>query len=493
MTFARTSGLLLLLLSACVRAQDHREVIIKHVEAGFVSRELQVLAADSMRGRDTGSPELNEAARHIADLFGRWGVRPLPGQASFLQAVPVQEFEQPARLSLKPDSLAWQQDLLAWSPANGSFSAPIAFAGFGLESDLANTDIVGKIAVLREGTPGSSVSSPATVREKYRLALAKKAAGVIEITTYPTPQWSYYKSLLTETQLQLRGNGEIPYLWLNDPGQHKIGILKAMEGETLEITAAGARHDAVETFNIVGYVEGTDAELKKEFVVLSAHYDHVGVGTPDHLGDSIYNGARDNAVGTVAVLAAARAIAQKPAKRSVIFVLFTGEEKGMLGSDFFASNPPVPLNQIVFNLNTDNAGYNDTTLVTVIGLGRTNTSPALEEACEAFGLKATNDPAPEQGLFDRSDNVSFAKRGVPALTFSMGFTGFDAEIRKHYHRPSDHAGSIDSSYLLRFSQAYVLAAVLLADMKEKPFWVQGDTYYEQGLKLYDNPIPGQNR
>jgi Zn-dependent M28 family amino/carboxypeptidase len=210
----------------------------------------------------------------------------------------------------------------------------------------------------------------------------------------------------------------------------------------------------------------------------------VGVGTPDAQGDSIYNGARDNAVGTVAVMNAAKYFAKNPPKRSILIALWTAEEKGLLGSAYFANNPLIPLNQIIFNLNIDNGGYNDTSIITVIGLGRTSADFLIEEAVGEFGVKAVADPSPEQGLYDRSDNVNFARKGIPAPTFSLGFTAFDDEINKYYHKAGDHVSSFDLNYAQTYWKSYILAAQKIANWDQKPTWKVGDKYEEVSKKLY---------
>jgi Zn-dependent M28 family amino/carboxypeptidase len=200
--------------------------------------------------------------------------------------------------------------------------------------------------------------------------------------------------------------------------------------------------------------------------------------------DSIFNGARDNAMGTVAVLAAAEALAQAPPKRSIIFLPVTGEEVGLLGSRYYADNPVIPLDKVIFNFNVDTGGYNNTKVVGIVGHGRTGTDDILDAGLKPFGLMVKANPAPEQGLFDRSDNVAFARKGVPCLTFTPGFDEFDEEIMKYYHQVADNPDTIDYEYLHKFCQAYAHSARLLADREEKPFWVKGDKYYEAGMNLY---------
>ena len=190
------------------------------------------------------------------------------------------------------------------------------------------------------------------------------------------------------------------------------------------------------------------------------------------------------AVGVVTVLSAAENIAKYPTKRSALFILFTAEEKGLLGSNWYVNHPVIPLEKMVYCFNSDNGGYNDTSLATIIGFSRTTAQDHIDKATATFGLKAIEDPAPEQGLFDRSDNVNFAAKGIPAPTFSMGFTAFDAEIGKYYHQTTDNPDTMDYDYLEKFFKSYVLACRLIANDPVIPFWKEGDKYYDAGVKLY---------
>ncbi|RZV58890.1 MAG: M28 family peptidase, partial [Flavobacteriaceae bacterium] len=172
--------------------------------------------------------------------------------------------------------------------------------------------------------------------------------------------------------------------------------------------------------------------------------------------------------------------------RSALFILFTGEEKGLLGSNYYVENPVLPLNQMVYCFNSDNGGYNDTSLATIVGLTRTTAEKNITNAASKFGLTAIEDPAKEQGLFDRSDNVNFAKKGIPAPTFSLGFTAFNGDVTKYYHRPGDEANTLDYDYLLKFFRAYVLSGRNIANDMATPTWVSGDKYEAASKTLYKN-------
>lgn len=291
---------------------------------------------------------------------------------------------------------------------------------------------------------------------------------------------------LALSQGDAAANTTIPHAWVNGKEATYARALRA--AKEVEFKTAGRKMQLINSYNVAGLIQGSDPKLKDEYVLLTAHYDHVGVGKqggqPYTAEDSIFNGARDNAFGTVALLTAAEALSKNPPKRSVLIVALTGEEVGLLGSKYYAANPLLPLNKCIFNLNSDGAGYNDTTIVAVMGLDRTGARAEIETASKAFGLGVFADPSPEQGLFDRSDNVSFAKEGIPAPTFTPGFREFNGDIMKNYHQVSDNPETINFNYLLKFSQAYTYTARLIADRKVAPQWLAGDKYEPAAKKLY---------
>ena len=436
----------------------------------------------------------------MAEQFRRYGLSPAPGATSFLQAVPLEKMGAVGQGSLYvgTDTLVSGQDWLLMSGGASDIAAPLVYAGFGLENadkgwdDYKGLDVKGKVVLLQSGSP--EATAPIEIinasDEKRKVAAQKGAVAVIELFKAPVP-WNFVTKFFGGERIALASGGtsvSLPHAWVNGQEAKYTKMLRA--AGQVRFQTAGRSMKTVNGYNVVGYIEGTDAKLKDEYVLLSAHYDHVGVGkqggqpyTPE---DSIFNGARDNAFGTVSLLAAAEALARQPPKRSVLLVALTGEEVGLLGSKYYASHPLLPLKKGIFNLNTDGAGYNDTSILAVIGLDRTGARAEIETASKAFGLDVVADPAPEQGLFDRSDNVSFAKMGIPAPTITPGFRTFDAELMKNYHQASDNPETIDFGYLLKFSQAYAYAARLIADRAQAPQWSKGDKYEEAAKVLYGN-------
>ena len=240
--------------------------------------------------------------------------------------------------------------------------------------------------------------------------------------------------------------------------------------------------------NVLAFIPGTDPTLRDQFIVLSSHYDHLGMSKHPQLEegklDSIYNGARDNASGTTAVIDAARYFGKHPAKRSILFICYTAEEEGLIGSEWYGAHPLIPLNKTVYNLNIDNASYDDTTLVTLVGLHRTTGDPAILAAAAAYGLTVNNDPT-GGALFFESDNAPLALHGVPAPTYSMGMRAIeDSTIFNRYHRLSDETGNMDMHYIVKWIRTYILAAQTIANDLVQPRWTPGDPNEKAWITLY---------
>ena len=189
-------------------------------------------------------------------------------------------------------------------------------------------------------------------------------------------------------------------------------------------------------------------------------------------------------IGVTGVINAARYFAQHPAKRSILFIAFTGEEMGLLGSKYFAAHPTIGLEKLVYNLNIDNGGYNDTSRVNVIGLGRTSADDDIKKAHSAYGLNLFGDPAPELKPSLTGGIMCFAAKGVPAPSFGMGVNKLDETIMRRYHQLSDEIGDIDLAYILKYMKSYILTSKYIADNPAQPRWKQGDKYEAAWKKLY---------
>jgi hypothetical protein len=472
-------------------AQNHKQVIDKTLEEREAISHFRFLAADELMGRDPIRPEMKVASRYIAEQFRRYGAMPVPGANEYYQDVPFRLSAPPTAATIKmgDKTLNVGEDMVVIDGPNFAGSYELVVAGYGFEADLAGKDLKGKIVVVRVGAPDrlSPADLFAAGREKMAIAQAKGAVGLIEMYNVPTTPWNLLVNFLNRRQFGLDDNPNadpIPYMWVRDLTGDLISAIDKGEVKKADINVVGKINQKIPGHNVIAWIEGTDPVLKNEFLMLSAHYDHVGVGRPDASGDSIYNGARDNAVGTVALINAAKYFSENKPKRSILICAWTAEEKGLLGSAYFAENPLIPLDKIIYNLNIDNAGYNDTSVITVMGLGRTTADDLISKAVSEYGMEAIPDPAPEQNLFDRSDNVNFARKGIPAPTFSLGFRAFDDEINKYYHQPADEVGNFDLDYAMKYWKSYLLAARYIADMAAKPFWQPGDKYEQVGKTLY---------
>jgi hypothetical protein len=478
----------LIFFSAMAHAQTAS--VTSDISKSEVEAHIRFLAADEMQGRDTGTPELKIAASYIAAQMQSFGVKTVEGADGYFQPVPLNKQVPPQQASLDYDdqSLQLAEDMLVIEGDNGALSAETIFLDFGTESDFEGKDISGKIVVTKAGLPGENSPRTFLTAGAGKTERVKAGGGLALVELYKSTQipWALLVRYLNNERLSLgeeeAEDNSLPYLWVNDAQNTH---LEALQDETeIAINIAGKGGGAINSQNVIGMIEGTDPKLKDEYLLITAHYDHVGVEAGKNLPDSIYNGARDNGIGVASLLSAARYLGQHPSKRSVLFLAVTAEEKGLLGSRWYAEHPLIPIQQMVFNLNTDGAGYNDTTKLTIIGLGRTSADQALQEAAGAVGLEAIADPVPEQNLFDRSDNVNFASMGVPAVTFSPGLTAFDQEITKYYHQLADEAASLNFNYIEKLCEAFVLSALSIANADEVPQWEAGDKYESAAQELY---------
>lgn len=473
---------------AVTNAQTDTEKARETVEKSTIEGHIYFLADDLLKGRDTGTPENKIAASYLANTLRSYGVKPNPKTGDYYQKVELFEFALKEEIKLSLNGVDFSE-VVAFDIDAINSEEKAVYLNFGMEEDYKGKDVKGKIVIAKAGVPDATDirSAFGTRSPKRDLAIKYGAKGLIEIGAFDPNQWPRFKHTFEERVSFSKGIKEpLPmYLWVQASPEQ----LSKFNSETvnIKVESSGIQRETIKTQNVVGVLEGTDPKLKDEYIIYSAHYDHIGIGRPNAEGDSIYNGARDNAIGTTAVLTMAKNLSKYPTKRSALFILFTGEEKGLLGSKYYVKNPILPLKQMIYCFNTDGGGYNNTSLATIAGLKRTTAQKHMVEGAKTFGLKALDidDVAPEEGLFDRSDNVSFASVGIPAPTYSTGFDAFDEEINKFYHQAADEAESIDYDYLVKFYQGYVLSGRLIANDPEKPFWIKGDKYEAAGKALYN--------
>ena len=491
------------------------------------------LAADVMQGREAGTAEYEIAAHYVAAQLLAAGVEPMGTNGSFLQSVPLVSARSVEKGSFTASSagaavpLTWGSDFLtsAGRAPSVALSAPVVFVGYGVvdqagkRDDYAGLDVRGKIVAWLAGAPAGL---PGEVRAHYGNAATKaveaqRRGAIGSVTLYtPTQQTrSQFSRLVDNWQSRsmtwAAADGTPYYAAPTVPGLGTFSLQGGAKllagskfdhaaimaadkagtpiprGGLLPVTLTLAQKTEIErktSSNVIGIIRGSDPKLAAEHVVLSAHLDHVGVGTPI-AGDSIYNGAMDNAVGIGSMIEVARAFAAagtKP-KRSILFVALTAEEKGLVGADYFARNPTVPKAGLVANVNLDMPiiTYRFTDLI-AFGADRSQLGGIVGAAAGKLGFKLTPDATPEEALFTRSDHYRFVQQGVPAVFLKPGPSGPGAAAdlafrRDHYHRPSDEiALPIDWTAGANFVRVNYEIARAIADAPERPRWNKGDFF-----------------
>ncbi|MGH7718105.1 MAG: M28 family peptidase [Gemmatimonadaceae bacterium] len=446
------------------------------------------LADDRLLGRGTGSAGHKEAAAYVADAFRRAGLRP-GGTDGYLQPVRFRVrriVEEQSSLALvrngtvEPLVLGEDATLGIRGDPAAQLEAPLVFLGYGLvapevgHDDLAGIDLRGKVAVMVGGGPSSLTGPLQAHHQSVRWANLRRA-GAVGLVVVPNPRGSdipWARSALSRFNPVMM----LADTALDDTRGQQLSVtfnaaraekLFAGSGHTLaELLALADSGKKLPTFalpasiraavrvesreltsdNVVGILPGSDPALRGEYVVMTAHLDHLGVGRPID-GDSIYNGAMDNGAGTATLLETARG-ASAPGRRfarSVIFLAVTAEESGLLGSRYFAAHPTVPAGAIVANVNTDMfLPLFPLRGVIANGLEESDMADDLRRVAEPLGLRVLSDPEPERNAFVRSDQYSFIRRGVPALSLKAGFerNSPEHEIVKRfrtdrYHAPAD--------------------------------------------------------
>jgi Zn-dependent M28 family amino/carboxypeptidase len=398
--------------------------------------------------------------------------------------------------------------------------APMVFIGYGLQvpeahhDDLAGMDLNGKVALIMTGGP-SSIPGPLLAHYSNTRWSYLKAAGAIGVVSIQNPKgqdipWDRSKlsrflpsmaiadPSLDETigqQLAVTVNPAHADAFLAGSG-HTIAELLELSnaGKVLPRFAVPSSVRATVTIaaetltsdNVVGILPGVDPVLRNEYVVVSAHIDHVGVGTQS--GDAIYNGAMDNATGIATLLeTAATAAAKKSNKRSLIFLAVTAEEKGLLGSRYFASKPTVPAQSIVADLNTDMfLPLFPLKSLIVQGLEESDLAGDLRRTARPLGVEVYSDPEPERNAFVRSDQYSFIRNGVPSVSLKVGFVKDSPEHEtvkrwraERYHAPSDDLDQpIDRQCAEDFNKVYSALMEAVANRPTRPAW-NADSFFKR--------------
>src|SRR5215831_3917826 len=512
------------LLIASLCAAEHALADVGGEPAAGWWSHMQFLASDALEGRLTGEPGHRKAVEYAAEQFKKAGLKPAGTRGYFqpIEFVSRQIDESKSRLELLRGRQAQVLDfaldayMVPAPDLAAKLEAPLVFVGHGLTipergiEDLKGVDLKGKVAVFLAGAP-SSVLGPLSahaqsLQERWKVFKGAGAVGWVGILDpnnmdIPWPRISNSRnqpaitfadtSLLETPGLRLRVtvNPAQAEKWFEGSGHSFAEIVSAAkDGKALpqfdlpqRIRAMATQHARrIKSDNVVALMEGSDPKLKSEYVVLTAHIDHLGIGNPVN-GDSNYNGAMDNAAGSSAVLDVAFRIAgskEKP-RRSVLFLLVTGEEKGLLGSKYFAKRPTVPGKAIVADLNVDNPLplYPLKSLI-VLGLDESDLGDDIRAVGSRTGLSILPDPQPKRNLFIRSDQYSFIREGIPALALKVGFQAGSPEeatqkkwLTERYHAPSDDLQQpIDRQTMEGFDAAFTQLVLAVADRYSRPKW-----------------------
>jgi Zn-dependent M28 family amino/carboxypeptidase len=462
------------------------------------------ISTDAFEGRGPATRAETKTINYIADQFKAAGVLPagdtINGQRSYFQVVPLlkSEFVAPPQFTLNLGNgqsmpLTQGEQIALRAPMNGANSVnlanvPLVFLGYGVTApernwdDFKNQDVKGKLIVVLINDPdfeggdgdfgGKAMTYYGRWTYKYEEAARRGAAGVLIVheTDPASYGWNTVKNSNTNTMFDIvRQNpaAEHPLFesWIQRPLAEKIFAASGLNFD--QAKAAAKKRDfqpiplkatlsaqgqaqvaTINSHNVVGYLPGK--KYPDETVIYSAHWDHLGIGKPDETGDTIYNGALDNATGIAQLIEQARVFAKEPrTDRSVVFLAVTAEEKGLLGSEYYAQNPLFPAARTAGVINTDGGAiYGPAKNFTISGNAKLGLLDMLIAEGKKQGRYYTPDPHPEAGHFYRSDHFSFAKVGVPAISFGDGndlVNGGIARgealgkeyVEKHYHQPSD--------------------------------------------------------
>jgi Zn-dependent M28 family amino/carboxypeptidase len=494
---------------------------------------VKVLAADNMEGRETGSKGLAAAEAYVVDQLRQAGLQPA-GTDGFYQPVKFQSrqiVEKDSSLSLirdgKTEPLTLGDDAFFGTRVDlaPQVQAPLVFVGWGLTvpeqnyDDLAGLDLHGKVAVIVSGSP-SEIPGPLAAHyqssaERWK---AFRKAGAIGILSIPNPAsmdipWSRMSVNRTHVSMTLADpkfndtTGEQLSVILNPAraaqlftgSGHTFDEITALAKERKQLPRfpltvaikAVARLDKqdVQSANIVAKLPGGDPDLKNEYVVLSAHIDHIGIGEPIN-GDRIYNGAMDNASGSAVLLDVAASLKKSgnKLKRSLLFVFVTAEEKGLLGSRYFTAYPTVDPKSIVADINIDMfLPIVPLRLLTVQGIAESDLGDAARHVAEARGIRVQADPQPQRNVFVRSDQYNFIRHGIPALAMGVAPDPNSPEqkqlykdwLTNRYHAPSDDLDQpVDLSAAAQYEEIIRGLMIQVSDSPQRPQW-KPDSFFRR--------------
>jgi Zn-dependent M28 family amino/carboxypeptidase len=511
-----------------------------------IRAHIKFLSSDLLEGRGTGARGGEIAANYIAAQMEELGLMGAGANGSFFQPVSLVGVKADPNTKLiisgknGKETFKFADDYVAFTGAQSDevdVDADLVFVGYGINAPEQRwndykgepADYHGKILVMFVNDPPATTDEPNLFggktltyygrwTYKYEEAARRGAAGVILLHTdqsagYP---WSVVRTSNGAWRFDIARNAgdNTPFLkvrsWVTDEAARRMMKLAGQDLDDLRAKAAlrsfqpvllnlkgkidlKSEVKRVEAPNVAGVLPGRDPKLRDQYVVYSAHWDHLGVGAPDKTGDTIYNGAVDNASGVASVLAIAEALAKLPLaqrpRRSILFLFPTAEEQGLLGAEWYSNHPLVPVEKTAANVNLDSMNVLGITHDFIpLGAERSTLKGVVEAVARERGMRVSPDARPEQGSFYRSDHFPFAKVGVPSISLKEGndYVGhskewgeeqFRAYNTAHYHQPSDeYSDSWNFRGMLQEAEIAMTIGRRIADMEQMPRFNQGDEF-----------------
>ncbi|HVO82691.1 MAG TPA: M28 family metallopeptidase [Terriglobales bacterium] len=532
------SLLLLVPLASGQNSDFPPQQLLDRIRPEGIRAHMAFLSDDLLEGRRTGTRGFQIAAKYIAAQFQEMGLKPAGVNGTYFQNVPFRQIElvrDQSSVTLTQDGVKQklvigQDCVLRGDPLNPDtrVEAPVVFVGFGVTApefnydDYAGVDVRGKIVAAFYGAPPRFPSAPgahySSAEEKLKNAAAHGAIGFLTIWAgrqeertpfsllvrffrQPALRWLDGKGVPNDAQPEIRGTAMLSSMvaapMFRGSGKTWDEALAAAldsqpQSAPLKVTASihiVSRYSQVESPNIAAILPGSDPQLKNQYVVYSAHADHLGIGVPVN-GDDIYNGAVDNASGTAALLEIARALSELPTapRRSILFLAVTGEEEGLLGSDYFAHYPTVPISRIAANVNMDEISlFYDFRDIVALGAEHSSLGEVVDDVARHMNLEVSPDPAPEEVYFVRSDQYSFVKEGVPAVYIGEGYKTVDPKLdggkiahnweATRYHLPDDDMNQpLDFNAAVKCTRANLAVGYEVAQERQRPRWNAGDFF-----------------
>ncbi|AWW00787.1 peptidase M28 [Arcticibacterium luteifluviistationis] len=511
--------------------------VLKQINPLNIKGHMTFLSEDDLMGRRPGSEGFQIASNYVKSQFIALGLKPA-NEGSYYQKVPlvhgtVKEEESSASIIIdgKTTTIKLSEDIILspyYDKAVSEVTAPLVFVGYGITApefdydDYSGVDVKGKIVVYINSAPSTfptserafySGSSP-----KYDAAIKNGAIGVISFMhpsntrrTWASSvsrsnnggfKWKSPNGIIANSYPDLKvtaffNNSELDKIFGKTKNKLEEALRLFDEGKSISFPMnvsanikVATKTEVVQSHNLLGEITGTDPVLKDEYMVYAAHVDHLGIGRAIK-GDSIYNGAHDNASGVAILLEIAKtfqALEEKP-KRSILFAIVTGEESGLLGSDYLANNRPKGKEKMVANIAMDMPFFFHPILdIVPYGAVHSSLGNQTKQVADILGLKISPDPFPEQVIFIRSDHYSFIKQGIPALFIKSGFMTVPSDTvdrsitdvmwrRTHYHTPQDDMNQpFDFNAAATHVKVDFLIGYLVANEISLPKWNVGDFF-----------------